>query len=59
LYAALDVASCIVITDIRTSRTSSDFVTFPNKVNANVPKGLDDHVMFDEVVTALTSLRFG
>jgi transposase len=54
LFAALNVASGTVITDIRTSHTSSDFVAFLNKVNTNVPKDLDVHVVLDNLATHKT-----
>jgi len=38
LFAALNVATGTVITDIRSSHTSADFVAFLNKVNRNVPE---------------------
>ena len=37
LFAALDVATGTVITDIKKSHTSADFVAFLNKVNREVP----------------------
>jgi hypothetical protein len=49
LFAALDLATGNVITDIRKSRTSADFVTFLNKVNRNVPAKLDVHVILDNL----------
>jgi transposase len=54
LFAALNVASGTVITDIRHTHTSSDFVAFLNKVNVNVPKGLDVHVVLDNLSTHKT-----
>jgi transposase len=49
LFAALDIASGTVITDIRTSHTSDDFIAFLNKVNRNVPPELDVHVILDNL----------
>lgn len=49
LFAALDIAAGTVITDIRSSHTSADFVAFLNKVNRNVPDGLDVHVVLDNL----------
>ena len=43
LFAALDMATGSVITDIRKSHTSADFIAFLNKVNRNVPDGLEMH----------------
>ena len=49
LFAALDIASGTVITDIRSSHTSDDFIAFLNKVNRNVPAELDVHVVLDNL----------
>src|SRR5664280_2020659 len=49
LFAALDIASGTVITDIRSSHTSDDFIVFLNKVNRNVPAELDVHVVLDNL----------
>jgi transposase len=49
LFAALDVATGKVITDIRPSHTSADLVAFLNKVNRNVPDDLDVHVILDNL----------
>jgi transposase/DNA-binding CsgD family transcriptional regulator len=49
LFAALDIASGTVITDIRSSHTSDDFIAFLNKVNRNVPAELDVHVILDNL----------
>lgn len=49
LFAALDIASGTVITDIRSSHTSDDFIAFLNKVNRNVPPELDVHVVLDNL----------
>ena len=49
LFAALDIASGTVITDIRSSHTSDDFIAFLNKVNRNVPTELDVHVVLDNL----------
>ena len=49
LFAALEVASGKVITDIRARHTSADFVAFLNKINRNVPKDLDVHVILDNL----------
>jgi len=54
LFAALEVATGKVITDIRSSHTSADFVAFLNKVNREVPKGLDVHVILDNLSTHKT-----
>ncbi len=49
LFAALEVATGQVITDIRARHTSADFVAFVNKVDRNVPKDLDVHVILDNL----------
>lgn len=54
LFAALEIATGKVITDIRKSHTSADFVTFLNKVNREVPAELDVHVILDNLSTHKT-----
>jgi transposase len=54
LFAALEIATGKVITDIRKSHTSADFVAFLNKVNREVPKDLDVHVILDNLSTHKT-----
>ena len=54
LFAALDVATGNVITDLRKTHTSDDFVAFLNKVNRNVPTDLDVHVILDNLQTHKT-----
>lgn len=49
LFAALEIATGKVITDIRKTHTSEDFVAFLNKVNRNVPAELDVHVVLDNL----------
>src|SRR6478672_13018809 len=49
LFAALEVATGKVITDIRARHTSADFIAFLNKVNRNVPADLDVHVILDNL----------
>ena len=49
LFAALNVATGTVITDIRKSHTSADFIAFLNKVNREVPAELDVHVILDNL----------
>ncbi|CAN5741734.1 hypothetical protein BH23ACT4_BH23ACT4_04970 [soil metagenome] len=43
-----------VITDLRKTHTSDDFVAFLNKVNRNVPKDLEVHVILDNLQTHKT-----
>src|SRR5215218_5783524 len=49
LFAALEIATGKVITDIRPRHTSADFVAFLNKVNRTVPAELDVHVILDNL----------
>ncbi len=49
LFAALNIATGTVITDIRKTHTSDDFIAFLNKVNRNVPAELDVHVILDNL----------
>ena len=49
LFAALDVASGKVITDIRAKHTSDDFVAFLGLIDRNVPADLDVHVILDNL----------
>ncbi len=54
LFAALEIATGKVITDIRSSHTSADFIKFLNKVNREVPVELDVHVILDNLSTHKT-----
>ena len=54
LFAALNIATGTVITDIRRTHTTDDFVAFLNKVNRNVPAELDVHVVLDNLATHKT-----
>jgi transposase/transposase-like protein len=54
LFAALNIATGTVISDIRTRHTSADFVAFLNKVNREVPDGLEVHVILDNLATHKT-----
>jgi transposase len=49
LFAALEIATGKVITDIRKTHTSADFVAFLNKVDRAVPAELDVHVILDNL----------
>lgn len=51
LFAALDMARGTVITDLRPSHTADDFVRFLNKINREVPDGLDVHLILDNLST--------
>ena len=54
LFAALEIATGKVITDIRARHTSADFVAFLNKVNRDVPAELEVHVILDNLSTHKT-----
>jgi len=54
LFAALEIATGKVITDIRARHTSADFVAFLGKVDRNVPKDLAVHVILDNLSTHKT-----
>jgi len=56
LFAALDIATGTVITDLRKTHTSKDFVTFLNKINRNVPADLDVHLVLDNLSARKTPL---
>ena len=56
LFAALEIATGKVITDIRPRHTSADFVAFLNKVNREVPAELKVHVILDNLATHKTPL---
>ena len=49
LFAALEIAAGKVSTDIRLQHTSADFVAFLNKINRNVAKDLDVHIVLDNL----------
>ena len=49
LFAALDMASGKVITDIRSRHTAKDFVAFLGLIDRNVPAELDVHVILDNL----------
>jgi transposase len=54
LFAALEIATGTVITDLRRSHTAADFITFLNKINREVPAELDVHVILDNLATHKT-----
>jgi transposase len=56
LFAALEIATGTVITEIKKSHTSADFVAFLNKVNREVPAELEVHVILDNLQTHKTPL---
>ncbi|MCL6091939.1 MAG: IS630 family transposase [Actinobacteria bacterium] len=49
LFAALDMASGKVITDIRAQHTSEDFLAFLGLIDRNVPAELDVHIILDNL----------
>jgi transposase len=56
LFAAMEIATGRVIIDIRSQHTSADFVAFLNKINRNVPKDLDVHIILDNLSAHKTPL---
>jgi transposase len=54
LFAALDVAGGTVITDLRSSHTTDDFVRFLNRINREVPDDLEVHLVLDNLATHKT-----
>ncbi len=54
LFAALEIATGKVISDIRARHTSADFIACWNKVNRDVPAELDVHVILDNLQTHKT-----
>jgi transposase len=51
LFAALDMATGTVITDLRSRHSQVEFVAFLNKINREVPDGLEVHVILDNLST--------
>ena len=54
LFAALNIATGTVITDLRKSHTAADFIAFLNKIDTEVPAELDVHVILDNLSTHKT-----
>ncbi len=54
LFAALDIARGTVISAIRPSHNQDDFIAFLNKINREVPAGLDVHIILDNLSTHKT-----
>ena len=54
LFAALDMATGKVITDLRPNHSSAEFIKFLNKINREVPAELDVHVILDNLSTHKT-----
>ena len=54
LFAALDIATGNVITELRPNHNSAQFIRFLNKINREVPDHLDVHVVLDNLSTHKT-----
>jgi transposase len=54
LFAALDIATGNVISELRPNHTSAQFIKFLNKINREVPDHLDVHVVLDNLSTHKT-----
>lgn len=54
LFAALDVTRGTVISELRPSHTSDEFVRFLNRINREVPGDLDVHLVLDNLSTHKT-----
>jgi transposase len=54
LFAALEVATGKVITDLRKSHIAADFIAFLNKIDREVTDDLDVHVILDNLSTHKT-----
>ena len=54
LFAALEIATGKVITDLRKSHTATDFIAFLNKIDTEVPAELKVHVILDNLSTHKT-----
>lgn len=54
LFAALDMATGAVITDLRPNHSSDQFIKFLNKINRAVPDDLDVHIVLDNLQTHKT-----
>lgn len=54
LFAALNIATGTVISELRPNHKSEQFIKFLNKINREVPDGLDVHVILDNLQTHKT-----
>ncbi|WP_330507487.1 IS630 family transposase, partial [Gordonia prachuapensis] len=54
LFAALEIATGTVITELRPTHTSAEFIKFLNKINREVPDDLDVHIILDNLSTHKT-----
>ena len=57
LHAALDMATDKVITAMTAPRRAKEFRAFLNQIDAEVPSGLDVHIVLDNVSTHTPPLR--
>jgi len=57
LFAALNIATGTVLTELRPNHTSEQFIKFLNKINRDVPDDLDVHVILDNLSTHKTPGR--
>ncbi len=49
VFAAMNVANGEVLTDLRTGHTGADVLRFFKQIDASVPRGLDVHVVLDNL----------
>lgn len=54
LFAALNIATGTVITDLRKTHTAKDFIAFLGQIDREVPAELDVHVILDNLATHKT-----
>src|SRR5680860_877661 len=54
LFAALDMATGTVITELRDNHSAEQFIKFLNKINREVPDHLDVHLVLDNLGTHKT-----
>ena len=54
LFAALNIATGTVLTELRPNHTSAQFIKFLNTINRNVSDNLDVHVILDNLSTHKT-----
>lgn len=54
LFAALNIATGTVISDLRKTHTAADFITFLDQIDTEVPDDLDVHVILDNLATHKT-----
>lgn len=54
LFAALNIATGTVITDLRKTHTAKDFIAFLGQIDREVPADLEVHVILDNLATHKT-----